>query len=166
MWLVRVWEPYPPAGEAPIEWLLWTNEPVESFADALRVIGWYTRRWTMETGFQQLTADLRCEIDTQGYPRAALFGFATACVAYNAVAVVKGAIRAAQNPAYVEEELLLYYLALEVAQVTPGMRIAIPDEPWELFRTMSTPEFAATLLDLTGRLDRRVPASTFSERES
>jgi hypothetical protein len=48
VWMVRVWEPYPPAGEEPIEWFLWTNEPVESFADALRVIGWYTRRWTVE----------------------------------------------------------------------------------------------------------------------
>jgi len=48
LWMVRVWEPYPPAGEKAIEWFLWTNEPVHQLADALRVIAWYTRRWIIE----------------------------------------------------------------------------------------------------------------------
>ena len=61
--------------------------------DALQVAQLYADRWTIETAFQHLTQDLRCEIDTVGYPRAALFGFCVALVAYNVVALVKGAMR-------------------------------------------------------------------------
>lgn len=48
LWIVRVWEPSPPAGEDPLEWLLLTNHPVETGADALRIQNWYEWRWTVE----------------------------------------------------------------------------------------------------------------------
>lgn len=48
LWVVRVWEPDPPAGEEPVEWFLLTNHPVTTLKDALRVIGWYERRWIVE----------------------------------------------------------------------------------------------------------------------
>ena len=131
-----------------------TNLPRKA-ADAVRVADLYADRWTLETGFQHLSDDLRCEIDTLGYPKAALFGFCTACVAYNAVSVVKAAIRAAQGKKYVEEELSLYYLTLEVAQMTAGMLVAIPTESWGVFRRMSPKRFAATLVELACRLDPR-----------
>jgi hypothetical protein len=131
-----------------------TNLPRKA-ADAVRIADLYADRWTIETGFQHLTDDLRCEIDTLGYPKAALFGFCTACVAYNAVSVVKAAIRAAQGKQYVEEELSMYYLTLEVAQMTGGMLVAIPAESWRVFRTMSPKRFAATLVELARRLDPR-----------
>ena len=131
-----------------------TNLPQKA-AGAVRVADLYSDRWTIETGFQRLTDDLRCEINTLGYPKAALFGFCTACVAYNAVSVVKAAIRAAQGKKYVEEELSMYYLTLEVSQVTAGMMIAIPAENWGIFRRMSPKKFAATLVELAHRLDPR-----------
>ncbi len=131
-----------------------TNLP-RKVADAVRVADLYADRWTIETGFQHLTDDLRCEINTLGYPKAALFGFCTACAAYNAVAVVKAAIRAAQGKKYVEEELSMYYLTLEVAQVTAGMMIAVPPENWEVFRKMSPKKFASILVELAQRLDPR-----------
>jgi len=131
-----------------------TNLPPKA-ANAIRVADLYADRWTIETGFQQLTDDLRCEINTLGYPKAALFGFCTACVAYNAVSVLKCAIRTAQGKKYVEEELSMYYLTLEVAQVTAGMRIAIPKENWEIFRKMSVKNFAAVLIDLAQRINPR-----------
>ncbi len=61
LWMVRLWEPHPPADEEPIEWRLWTNEPVESFADALRVIGWYTRRWIVEELHKAMKTGCRIE---------------------------------------------------------------------------------------------------------
>jgi hypothetical protein len=122
-------------------------------ADAVCIAELYADRWTIETAFQEVTDDLRCEIDTLGYPRAALFGFCVACVAYNAVSVVKGAIRAVQGKKYVDEELSMYYLTLEVAQVTGGMMIAVPAEHWSVFRTMSRAKFAAVMVGLTHRLD-------------
>lgn len=141
-----------PNKDGDVELHILTNLP-RRVAGAVRIADLYADRWTIETGFQQLTDNLRCEINTLGYPKAALFGFCTACVAYNVVSVVKAAIRAAQGKKYVEEELSMYYLTLEVAQVTAGMMIAIPGENWEIFRTLSPKKFAAILVDLASRLD-------------
>lgn len=48
VWVVRVWEVDPPEGQERLEWFLLTNEPVESFATAYRVVGWYECRWIVE----------------------------------------------------------------------------------------------------------------------
>ena len=48
IWLVRVWEPVPPAGEEPLEWILLTNVPVECEADAQQRIAWYEQRPIIE----------------------------------------------------------------------------------------------------------------------
>jgi len=45
---VLVVEVEPPRGQEAIEWMLLTNEPVQTLADAQRVIGWYERRWIIE----------------------------------------------------------------------------------------------------------------------
>jgi hypothetical protein len=115
----------------------------------------YARRWTVENAFQQMTDTLRCEIDTLAYPKAALFGFCLACVAYNAVSLVKAALRVALGAEFVVEKLSTYYLTLEVAQVTRGMEIAIRDEEWHIFRRMSQREFLATILDLASRVQAK-----------
>ena len=47
----------------------------------------------------------------------------------------------------------MYYLTLEVAQVATGMEIALGAEPWEIFRQLSTAEFATTLVAIARRLD-------------
>jgi hypothetical protein len=63
--------------------------------------------WERRT-FQHLTEDLRCEIDTLGYPKAALFGFCLAVVAYNVVSVTKAALVAAHGRDFVQEQLSMY----------------------------------------------------------
>ncbi len=129
-----------------------TNLPQRE-APAAVISALYADRWTIETAFHHLTVDLACEVDTLGYPKAALFGFCVALVAYNVVALVKGAVRAAHGAAYVEEELSMYYLTLEVAQVAAGLEIAVEAEAWEVFRHMSTGEFTTTLVAIAQRLD-------------
>jgi hypothetical protein len=52
--VVRVWEPSPPEGEAPVEWTLVTTEPVETTDDLLRVVDHYRARWTIEEYFKAL----------------------------------------------------------------------------------------------------------------
>lgn len=52
--VVRVFEPEPPEGESPIEWRLWTTEPVETLADILAVIDAYRCRWRIEEFFKAL----------------------------------------------------------------------------------------------------------------
>jgi len=43
----------------------------------------YQKRWTIEIAFHELALNLEGEIETLGYPRAALFGFCVALVCYN-----------------------------------------------------------------------------------
>jgi hypothetical protein len=129
-----------------------TNLPVAD-APAAQISALYADRWTIETTFQHLTVDLACEVNTLGYPKAALFGFCVALVAYNVVALVKGALRAAHGAEYVDEQLSMYYLTLEVAQVATGMEIALEAEAWEIFRQMSKEEFATTLVAVATRLN-------------
>lgn len=52
--IVRVWEPSPPLGEEPIEWLLITNEPIGNRKQVEAVIDWYRRRWKIEEYFKAL----------------------------------------------------------------------------------------------------------------
>lgn len=46
--VVRVWEPDPPAGTAPLEWVLLTNVEVTTGAQLRRVADWYACRWQIE----------------------------------------------------------------------------------------------------------------------
>jgi hypothetical protein len=52
--VVRVWEPEPPIGEPPVEWLLYTTEPIETAEQILQVVDWYRARWTIEEYFKAL----------------------------------------------------------------------------------------------------------------
>jgi hypothetical protein len=47
-WVVRTWEPNPPVGVEPLEWLLLTSVPVLTLQDALERITWYSCRWIVE----------------------------------------------------------------------------------------------------------------------
>ncbi len=88
---------------------------------------------------------LRCELNTLGYPKAALFAFAVAVAAYNVLAVLKAALRAEHGETKVEQEVSGYYVALEWSLVYPGMMIALPAEPWEVFGSMSVVQLAEYL---------------------
>jgi IS4 transposase len=68
---------------------------------ARRVARLYRNRWRVETAFQHLAQDLKSEIKTLGYPRAALFGFCIGLVAYNMLAVLKAALRQVHGAAVV-----------------------------------------------------------------
>ena len=128
-----------------------TNVPVDD-AGACALAELYRKRWTVEQAFHELTVHLACEVNTLGYPKAALFAFAVAVVAYNALAVVKAALRAAHGADKVQEEVSSYYLAEEVAGTYRGMMIALPAEHWEVFRGLPAARLAAVLRELAGRV--------------
>jgi hypothetical protein len=48
MWAVRVWEPNPPEGEEPLEWILLTNVAVHHHVDACVRAEWYSDRGIVE----------------------------------------------------------------------------------------------------------------------
>lgn len=59
--VVRVVEQGPPAGEAPVEWLLVTTEPVDTPEHILEIVDAYRARWTIEEYFKALK--LGCAIE-------------------------------------------------------------------------------------------------------
>lgn len=54
LWFVRVWEPAPPDGEPPVEWLLLTTESCTSAEEIIRVVDIYRARWVIEDFFKAL----------------------------------------------------------------------------------------------------------------
>lgn len=52
--VVRVWEATPPDGEEPIEWYLYTNEPIDTPEQQLAIVDHYRARWTIEEYFKAL----------------------------------------------------------------------------------------------------------------
>lgn len=113
-------------GDGVIEVL--TNLPAEAAVAAV-VAELYRGRWSVEGLFLRLTTVLKCEVNTLGYPPAALFGFCVALASGNVYAAVKGALRAAHGAA-VADGVSDYHLALEVSGACPGLWIAIPAEAW------------------------------------
>jgi hypothetical protein len=131
--------------------VLLTNLPVE-VADAIKIAEIYLGRWQIETAFQTLTTTLRCEVNTLCYPRAALFAFATALLAYNAIAVLETAIRAEHGKAEAEQ-LSKYYMALEISSTNDGMMVVLEDSDFDAFRDMPTDEFCTALCDVAQHID-------------
>jgi len=65
----------------------------------------YGKRWSIETAFFEITTTLACESNTLGYPKAALFPFCLALLAYNAVSLIKAALRSAQGRKKINDEV-------------------------------------------------------------
>jgi hypothetical protein len=133
-----------PTRDGETEVVLLSNVPAER-ADALTLADLYLRRWTIETSFQELTDQLRCEVNTLAYPQAALLGFALAVVAYNLLAVLRGALASVHGQSKVEAELSTHAVAEEIARDSSGLRIALPAACWQRFARMSSAEMAAWL---------------------
>ena len=130
---------------------LLTNLPAEA-ADALRLAGLYRKRWSIEGLFQVLTETLASEQPRLGYPRAALFSFCVALLAYNVLAVVQASLRAVHGSEKAEETSW-YYLANEISRVYDGMMVAIPEKDWLVFRDMSTSSLVKVLKQLAAQVD-------------
>ena len=108
----------------------------------------YRERWQVAGLFQDATTVLRCELNTLGYPRAALFGFCVALAAANVFATLRAAFRATHGEATVDANVSTYYLADEVAGTYRGMMVAIPPAEWVPFGTCDVPTFATSLVKM------------------
>src|SRR6266567_1240864 len=129
-----------------------TNLPAEA-AGAAQVADWYLKRWQIEGAVHELTMALGCEVNTLGYPKAALFAFCVAVMAYNVLAVLKAALRAVHGEEKVHKEVSGYYVALEWAMVYAGLMIALPAQEWEVFGHMPAKELAGYLRDWASRIN-------------
>ena len=128
-----------------------TNLP-ENAADAKKIAILYRSRWKIETAFQELSEYLNSEINTLGYPRAALFGFCVALVSYMILSVIKAALAFVHGKDTLENKISGYYLADEISATYRGMAIAIPDEEWIIFRKMPISKLLKVLRELSSNV--------------
>jgi len=108
----------------------------------------YRYRWKIENMFQWLESVLHSEVRTLGHPRAALFAFSVAVVAYNALSLIQSAVERAKK---IEPEgtvaLSLYYMVNDIKTTFEGMLIALPDEAWAPYRSLSPQQASSLLLE-------------------
>ena len=124
----------------------------KSKANAKAIAKLYQGRWTIETAFQHLAEHFNSEINTLGYPRAALFGFCVALVAYIILSVIKAALGRVHGIDVVENQVSGYYLADEISGTYRGMMIAIDDAHWRIFQQMSPTKLTKLLTELAANV--------------
>jgi hypothetical protein len=121
-----------------------TNLPVKA-ASATSVADLYRKRWTLESMFLTMTQILEGEIETLGYPGAALLGFGVALVSYNIYSTVQAALRAEFGTERVQNDVSAYYIADEVQGTMRGMEVAVEPVLWETFQSLSPKALAKEL---------------------
>ncbi len=102
-----------PTRDGDTEIHLLTNLPRKVSAE--RVADLYRRRLDHRNRLLRAGAEPGGEIETLGYPRAALFAFSMALVCYNLLSVVLAALRAVHGHETAQTQLSFYYLCDEVA---------------------------------------------------
>jgi IS4 transposase len=138
-----------PTREGDTEIVLVTNLPEE--ISAIACCEAYRDRWHIERHFQTLTDLLHCEVPSLGYPRAALFAFSMSVVSGNALAVVKGNLRAVHGEE-MAGEVSNFELVDQAAEVYPGMMIAVPPAQWEWVRVSPAAVVAGVLNHLAAKM--------------
>lgn len=129
-----------------------TNLPMAS-ADASTVADLYLKRWRIESMFQTITDTFHCELNTLGYPRAALFVFCVALVAFNILATVRAVLKQVHGAAVIEEQLSDYYVVEDIQATWRGLEIAILAQDWQVFRAMDRVAFAQCLRQWAERVN-------------
>lgn len=124
---------------------LLSNLPASEFS-ALELARLYRRRWKIEMMFQRLESVLQSEIPALGNPRAALFAFGVAILAYNVLALITRAITVQHRLDRKKLEVSSYYLATEIQGHYRGMMLVVAKSIWDTYEQLSAREFAKTLL--------------------
>jgi Transposase DDE domain len=132
-------------------WIL-TNLPLRE-VDALTIADLYLKRWEIEKLFQTVTDTFHCELNTLGYPRAALFVFCMALFAFNILSTVRATLKERHGVAEIVENLSDYYVVEDVQATWRGLEIAILPEAWQTFQTMTNTAFAQSLRQWAERVD-------------
>jgi len=138
-----------PTRNADTEIVLITNLP--KVVPAVSCCSAYGGRWEIEGHFQKLTDLLHCEIPTLGYPRASLFAFCMSVIAGNALAILKGNLRAVHGDEMVNE-VSNYALVNDIAEVYPGMMMAVPPAKWSFLNGCSAVQVAELLTGLAANV--------------
>jgi len=122
-------------------------------ASAVKVAELYGKRWTIEVVFLELQTALCCEVNTLGYPRAALFTFCVALLLQNTISMLMGSLRAVHGRQTVDEQISGVLLSQELQKTYDGMMVQIPSQHWRIFSEMSLAQFARELKRMAEHLD-------------
>lgn len=163
-----------PTEDGETEIRLLSNLPPEKAA-APEVARAYRQRWRLENTFQEVTMNVQCELNTLGYPNAALLTFSLALCICNALHVVMRAMEqthalAQQKKAEEEtqkqaqtqkesaalkpsatpkqkpaQELSSYYIVNEINLAYDGMDIVLNEQEWQPLRTLTPSALARWL---------------------
>jgi IS4 transposase len=120
-----------------------TNVPRPKLT-ARRAAELYRNRWHIEHAFLDLTRDLRCEVNTLAYPKAALFGFCTALMGFNALAVCKQAVEA-EHGREEAEALSSYALVGDISSAMRALEVLVSAEQSEAWEQASAKQVARLL---------------------
>ncbi len=150
-----------PTRDGEMEIALLTNLP-KTDAPAQIVAQLYRQRWRIETLFQVATTTFHCEIKSFGYPRAALFSFSMALVAYNLFSTLKSILASVHGNDFLDK-LSYYYLADELEGTYRGMMIALPPEEWLDVQQLSLSQLSSLVQDWGRNL--KLSAFTTSPRK-
>jgi hypothetical protein len=122
--VVRVWEPAPPPGEAPVEWVLLTTEPIDNEEQILRIVDRYRARWIIEEYNKALKTGCAYESrQLEDYD-----SLVNALAVFAPIACTLLELRsAAQRTPEAKAELVLTPSQIEVLRVLG--RIPLPEEP-------------------------------------
>lgn len=134
------------------EIVLLTNLSKKS-ATAVVCCNLYRDRWGIERAFLEMTECLSCELDTLGYPKAAIFAFCLAAMLYNAVSLMKSSIAAVHGEEALEN-VSWYYAYTETHAVWSGLEIALPFGFWsKRIDGMSDRELGGYLKSLSSKIN-------------
>lgn len=121
---------------------------------AAEVANVYRRRWSIENMFQWLESVLHSEVKSLGYPRAALFAFSVAVLAFNALSAVRSAVeRQHRIDPNAPAGISLYYVANEIRTGYRGMMIAVPASAWDHYDRLSDEDLSRAFLDVAAYVD-------------
>jgi IS4 transposase len=141
-----------PTRDGESEIAILTSLPTE-VVSAVQVAELYRKRWTIETLFHILEKNFAGEIPSLGHPKAALFCFCLALVAYNILAVIRRTLGSVHGVGKIESSLSEFYLVDEIQGTYRGLMIAIEPVHWRGFEFLSLPQLSLLLLDLAGRVN-------------
>jgi Transposase DDE domain len=120
--------------------------------DARQLAQLYRDRWEIENAFYVLTMTLTCEVKSIGHPRAALFLFCMAMVAYNCRQLLYATLRTAHEASAVDA-MSEHAVALEIVQPMDGLVTAIPECEWDEVVPSSVSGRAAFLRRVSRHVD-------------
>jgi len=145
LYVVQVTEVAPPAGEEAIDWMLLTNERVETLTAAWRVTTWYERRWIVEEYHKAKKTG--CQIEDMQFTTTARLEPAIALLSVVAVTLLN--LRDASRRLDAKTRRATSLLALDYVRVLSHWRYR------EVRPAMSVHEFFYALARLGGHQNRK-----------